>query len=119
MPQSYATVETFFRNADAHSAFLARVTARLVEWAVSTRAACPASPTGAEYSRQAFAVQVLQGQAQALARARALLPALAVKANDAGLIAEDGTITATDAQITATVDDDFVDLHAGYIPEAA
>ncbi len=31
----------------------------------------------------------------------------------------DGTITATDVQILATVTDAFIDLHAGYIPEAA
>jgi hypothetical protein len=117
MPQPYATVELFFRNADAHAAFLARVTARLVEWAIAAREAEPPDPvTGAYAARQDFACQVLRGKDAALAKGRAILPALAIKANDAGLIDEDGTITATDAQILNTIDDAFIDLHAGYIP---
>ncbi len=119
MAESYATVATFFENADAYASFLKRVTARLVEWAVTERENLPASPSPAEAARQTFAIQVLTGAAGATAQARRLLPALAVKANAAGLIDEIGTITATDAQILATLDDAFIDLHAGYVPEAA
>lgn len=119
MPESYATVATFFENPDAYAAFLKRVTARLVEWAVDERENVPAQPSAAEVARQTFAVRVLAGPITAVSQAMRLLPALAVKANAAGLIDADGTITTTDAQILATVTDAFIDLHAGYIPEAA
>jgi hypothetical protein len=117
MPESYATVQLFFSNADAHAAFLARVTARLVEWAVAAREAAPPDPVTPAYTaRMTFARSVLGGKDAAIAKARVLLPALAIRANAAGLIDEDGNITATDTQIQATVDDAFVDLHTSYIP---
>jgi hypothetical protein len=116
MPQPYATVQLFFSNADAHAAFLSRVTARLVEWAIAAREAAPPDPVTEAYAaRMNFANAILAGQAGAVAKGRAILPALAVKANAADLIDEDGYITATDAQILATVDDAFIDLHSGYI----
>ena len=114
--QSYATVETFFSNRDAHAAFLARVAARLVEWAVVEREAIPPAPTALEVARQQFAVAVLSGVDGAMGQARRLLPELAIKANAAGLIDANGNITATDAQIAATVVDALIDLHAGYVP---
>jgi hypothetical protein len=117
--QPYATVHLFFSNADAHAAFLARVAARLIEWAIEEREKIPASPDAQQVARQSFAVAVLSGQAGATVKAGQLLPALAVKANDAGLIAADGTIEATDQQIAAVISDSLVDLHTTYIPEAA
>lgn len=119
MPETYATVATFFENPDAYAAFLKRVTARLVEWAIDERENIPASPSGADAARQAFAIQVLTGPTGATIQAKRLLPALAVRANAAGLVDSDGAITATDAQILATVNDAFIDLHAGYVPEVA
>lgn len=117
MAESYATVATFFENPDAFAAFLKRVSARLVEWAIDERENIPASPSAAEAARQAFAVRVLTGANGAMLEAKRLLPALAVKANAAGLIDDQGYITATDAQILATITDAFIDLHAGYVPE--
>jgi len=118
MSQSYATVATFFENADAYAAFLKRVTARLVEWAIDERENVPASPSGAEAARQALAVRVLTGSRGATAEAIRLLPALAIKANAAELIDATGEVNATDAQILTTIDDAFIDLHAGYVPES-
>ena len=119
MAQVYEIVELFFENAEAHEQFLRRVTARLVEWAVDERENVPASPTAAEVARQEFAVQVLTGAGRATAQAKKLLPALAVKANAAGLINPVGRIEATDAQIMSTVNDALIELHAGYVPDAA
>ncbi len=119
MAQVYEIVTRFFQNDASHEQFLRRVSARLVEWAVDERENIPASPTGAEVARQEFAVQVLTGAEGAVAQARKMLPALAIKANDAGLIDQGGSIEATDAQIRATVDDELVELHAGYVPDAA
>ena len=53
-----------------------------------------------------------------MATARAMLPGLAVRANDAGFLSAGGTIDVTDTQIRAVLDDDFVDLYAGFIPPA-
>jgi len=119
MAETYATVATFFENPDAYEGFLKRVTARLVEWAVDERENRPAAPPAADAARQTFAIQVLTGPTGATAQAKRLLPALAVKANAAGLIDDTSTSTATDAQILATVNNAFIDLHAGYAPEAA
>ena len=117
MTQPLATVKLFFSNADAYSDFLARVEAAIVAKALELRAEeAPGTITGEWTARQTWAVAVLSGPAQTAQEARDLLPSLAVKANDAGLIQEDGTIEATDAQIIATIDDAFIDLHAGYIP---
>jgi hypothetical protein len=117
MPQSYETVELFFRNVDAHAVFLARVTARLVEWAIAARQAAPPDPVTEAYAaRMRYAAVVLSGQPEAIAKARALLPALAVVANAAGLLDEEGLIHVSDAHILATIDDDFIDLNTDYIP---
>jgi hypothetical protein len=113
-------VQTFWQNADAHAAFLHRVTAALVKKALDVRVEDTPDPvTGAWVARQQWAAGVLSGPTGALNKARQMLPALAVKANDAGLLGEDGSITATDQQITGILDDDWVDLFAGYIPEAS
>ena len=113
-----STVHLFFNNADAYSAFLARVETAIVEKAVELRGEAEPSPvTGAWAARQAWAVSVFANTASLQARARAMLPAMAVKANDADLIDDNGEIDATDAQIRATITDAFVDLHSGYVPE--
>ena len=114
-----ANVWKFYDNADAYTDFLHRVEAAIVQKAVALREeAAPSPVTEVWRARQDWAVQVLNGPAGAAAKAKAMLPALAVKANSAGLISDQGEIDATDAQITATIDDDFVDLHAAFIPEA-
>ena len=113
-----STVHLFFNNADAYAMFLARVEAAIVEKAIAVRGeAEPAPVTGAWAARQAWAVSVFASTDSLQARARAMLPALAVKANDAGLIDDDGFVDATDTQIRVSIDDDFVDWHAGYVPE--
>lgn len=120
MAQSLETVKRFFENADAYAGFLARVEAAIVAKAMALReAAAPSPVTAAWVARQNWAVSVLSGAASVERQARAMLPALAVKANNAGLLVEDGTITATDQQIVVTIDDDFIDVHAGYVPEAS
>lgn len=114
-----ATVHLFFSNADAYSAFLARVEAAIVEKALTLRAETAPDPvTAAWAARQSWAVTVLSSTPALVNQAKRMLPALAVTANDAGLIDEDGFIDATDAQIRATVTDAFVDWHAGYVPAA-
>ena len=114
-----ANVWNFYDNADAYAAFLHRVEAAIVAKAIALREeAAPSPVTEAWRARQSWACDVLSGPSTAAAKARAMLPALAVKANSAGLISDQGEIDATDAQITATIDDDFVDLHAAFIPEA-
>jgi hypothetical protein len=119
MAQQYEIVATFFENADAHAEFLKRVAARLVEWAVDERGNIPASPSAAEVARQNFAVAVLLGSRAVMAQASKILPALAVRANDADLIDANGYITATDIQIAGVVNSDFIDLHAGHVPPAS
>ena len=117
MAESLETVKTFFDNADAYSGFLSRVEAAIVAKAIDLRGeTVPAEGVDLWVARQNWAVSVLGGAGQVAAKARAMLPALATKANEAGLLANDGTISATDAQIVATINDDFVDLHAGYVP---
>ena len=113
-----STVHLFFDNADAYSAFLARVEVAIVEKAVELRGEdAPEPVTGEWAARQAWAVSVFANTASLQAQARRMLPALAVKANDAGLIDEDGEIDATDEQIRGTITDAFVDLHVGYVQE--
>lgn len=113
-----ATVKVFFENADAHNAFKARAAAALAEWAIAERGETAPSPvTDIWVARQEYARSVLGGGAAGVMRvAESMLPALAVKANDAGLLAEDGEISATDTQIRGTVDDAFVDLFADNVP---
>ncbi len=113
-----ANVWNFYDNPDAYAAFLHRVEAAIVEKAMDLRDEAAPNPVTAQWAaRQDWAVSVLSGAAHAAAEAKAMLPGLAVKANNAGLLSEDGVLTATDAQIIATIDDDFIDLHAGYVPE--
>jgi hypothetical protein len=109
----------FFENADAYSAFRKRVAAALVAYAKAEREACPESPTAVEVARQNYCASILNGKTGALAVADQMLPTLAVVANGAGLIDEDGEITASDQQITGIISDALVDVFAGYVPEAA
>jgi len=113
------TIATFFQNADACSAFRYRVAAALVAYAKDERENCPASPTAAEVARQEYCALILNGRAGALAAADQMLPTLAVVANGAGLIDENGSISATDQQITGIVTDALVDVFAGYVPAAS
>lgn len=114
-----STVHLFFDNADAYSAFLARVETAIVEKAIDVRGEVAPDPvTGKWAARQAWAVSVFANTASLQAQARRMLPALAVKANDSELIDENGEIDVTDAQIRSTIDSDLVDMHAGYVPEA-
>lgn len=111
-----STVYTFFQNADAHSAFLHRVEAAVVETALDVRNVAEPSPMTAVYrSRQRWAVSALANPVQA---AKVMLPGLAVTANDAGLISEAGEIDGTDAQIRSTVAG-LVDEYSDYVPEVA
>jgi hypothetical protein len=110
------TLWTFATNADANAAFLHRIAAAVVEWAVAERESSAPSPvTDLWRARQDWAVWALKWPIEA---ARQLLPSLAVKANDAGLISDAGAITATDAQIRSVVTDALIDLYAGYVPPA-
>ena len=116
---SLAHVQTFWDNADAHSAFLTRIAAALVEKAKALREEDPPNPvTAAWVARQEWANYTLQGAPGALTRARLILPALAVTANDAGLLSEDGTINATDNQIRNILTDTWIDMFTDYVPEA-
>jgi hypothetical protein len=117
MPADLMNLTTFFENADAHAAFLHRITAAVVEKAAALRAETPPDPvTDAWRARQQWAHNTLAGISGATAAARAMLPGLAVRANDAGFLTAAGTIDVTDTQIRAVLDDDFVDLYAAYIP---
>ena len=110
------TVRTFFDNPDAYSAFLHRVEAALVEEALNVRAEEEPSPMNELFrARQLLAINALNQPAR---WARVFLPALAVKANDAGLLSEQGNITATDAQIRATVAGLF-SPYCDYVPASA
>ena len=115
---SLAHVQTFWDNADAHTAFLARVAAAIVETATSLRQEAAPNPVTADWqARQQWAVYTLHGAPGALSRARLMLPALAVTANDAGLLSEDGEITATDNQIRGILTDTWIDMFTEYVPE--
>jgi hypothetical protein len=116
MPADLVTVYTFFRNADAYAAFLQRVTAAVVEAALDVRAESEPSPmTEAFRSRQRWAVSALQRPVET---GRVMLPSLAVIANNAGLLSDEGEIDATDAQIRSSVAG-LVDEMSDYVPEAA
>lgn len=109
-----ATVRAFFDNADAYSAFLHRVEAAVVETALAIRAEEEPDPmTELFRARQRLAISAL---ALPPSYARTFLPALAVKANGAGLMDEQGNITASDAQIRASVADLFAP-YSNYVPE--
>lgn len=109
-----ATVHLFSSSADAHADFLARVRVALFEEAVSTRETIPASPTAEEVALQEFAIRIFNDPVE---EAKRMLPALAVKANNAGLIANDGTISATDAQVRSTVAGLMTEF-SRYVPDA-
>jgi hypothetical protein len=111
-----STVYTFFVNKDAHAAFLHRVEAAIVKAALDVRNEEEPEPMTESFrSRQRWAVLALAGPTLA---ARAMLPALAILANNAELISEAGEITATDSQIESTVAS-LVDECSDYIPESA
>jgi hypothetical protein len=118
MTQSLATVRLFLDNADAYAAFLARLEAVIVDKAIDLLSETSPSPVTPEWAaRQNWAVGVLLGPPAIAARAKAMLPTLVVKANDAGLIDGEGNINVTDTQIRDTIDDEFIDLYAGYVWE--
>lgn len=118
MAASLANVQTFWDNADAHSAFLARVAAAIVEAAIQIRQGSLPSPITEDWRyRQYWANAVLRGAPGALDKAREMLPALAVKANDAGLLDESGNLDATDAQIRNILSSSWIDIFTGYVPE--
>ena len=111
-----STVYTFYTNRDAHAAFLHRVQAAVVKAALDVRNEQEPDPmTEAFRARQRWAIEAL---ASPTYKASAMLPGLAVKANDAGLISEAGEISATDAQIRTTVAA-LVDEYSDYVPAAA
>ena len=117
MPADLLYLTNFFENADAHAAFLHRVTAAIVEKAAALRAEDPPNPvTEAWQARQRWALSALSGIPGATAAARAMLPGLAVKANDSGYLTPAGVIDVTDSQIRAVLSDAFVDLYAGHVP---
>ncbi len=119
MAASLENVQMFWRNADAHAVFLHRVAAAIVEAAKDLRQQDPPNPITAGWqARQHWATAALNGAPGALLKARQMLPALAVTANDAGLLSEDGTITATDNQIRNILSATWIDMFTGYVPEA-
>ena len=119
MPADLMNLTVFFENADAHAAFLHRITAAVVEKASALREEeAPDPVTELWRARQEWALAALTGISGATTAARAMLPGLAVKANDAGFLSDTGTIDVTDTQIRAVITDAFVDLYAGYIPPA-
>ena len=120
MPADLLNLWQFFDNHDAFAEFQHRVEAVLAEKALALREeAAPAPITDRWQARQRWALDILARGVHSLrSEAIAMIPALAVKANTAGLISAEGILTATDAQIRATIDDDFVDVYAGYVPPA-
>ena len=116
MMADLSTVFGFFENADAYSAFMQRVAAAVVETALEVRIEQEPSPmTEVFCSRQRWAVAAL---ARPMVAAKAMLPALAVMANEAGLLSEGGVIDATDGQIRSSVSG-LVPEMSDYVPEAA
>lgn len=107
------TIRAFFDNADAYSPFLHRVEAAVVETALAVRTETPPNPVTQLFAdRQTWAQAALRFPQST---AKTLLPALAVKANDTGLLSDTGQITATDAQIRATVAA-LVTAYSDYVP---
>lgn len=104
----------FVSSADYHASFVQRVAAAVQEYAVDLRANIPAAPTAQEAARHNWAVWALK---YPLAAAVQLLPGLAVMANNAGFLNDEGEITVSDTQIRGVVDDDLIDRYAGFIPE--
>jgi hypothetical protein len=110
------TIRNFFDNADAHSAFLHRVAAAIIESALAIRGEEEPDPmTQLFVDRQLWAVSALQAP---VSTARLMLPALAVKANDAGLLSDAGEISATDAQIRSAAAG-LVNACCSYVPSLA
>ena len=108
---SLKMVDEFVREPDLHSEFITQVSAALVEEALDIRQN-PANPMDAEGSSlQSWAVRVLPNPR---AEAVRMLPTLAVMANNAGLISEEGVVSATDAQIRTTVGN-LSAIFSGYI----
>ncbi len=107
-----STIYTFFNNADAHAAFLHRIQTALVETALAVRAENEPDPKTDRFAaRQRWARDALLNPIHVAHR---LLPAIAVKANDAGRIDEQGNVTASDNEIRATVLS-LVDTFADYV----
>ena len=110
------TVWGFFDNSDAYSEFLHKVAAAVAETALDVRGEAEPDPMTESFrSRQRWAVAAL---GDPMGKSQDMLPALAVKANDASLLSEEGEISATDAQIRTTVAG-LVDELSDYVPEAA
>jgi hypothetical protein len=114
------SISTFFRSGEHYTEFQHRTEAALVSKAVALRQEEAPDPVTAEWvARQNWAVSILTGVDAIAVKAHAMIPALAVIADGLGLLDDDGVLTATDEQITAAITDAFIDMHAGYVPEAA
>ena len=108
------TVRVFISNGDAHARFLEDTSVAVFEEALALREN-PTTPATAESeAAQRWALRVFDGP---MREARRMLPALAIKANDAGLIDDNGVITYTDAQMRSVVGS-LVGVFAGYVEEA-
>ena len=111
-------VKRFIESGDLNSEFIKRVEVAGYEEAITIREANPDPPTTIdvkEQSRQQWALGVF---ANPLAEAKRMLPALAVAANNAGLIDSEGVVTATDAQIRNTVGglvEEYIDYVAAVV----
>jgi hypothetical protein len=114
MPADLSNLYKFMTSGDHHAAFLHRVAAALQEWAMDARTESSGDAQWVE--RQEWAVWALKNP---LAAATQILPGLATIANDAGFIAADGSIDASDSQIRAAITDALVDRYAGYVPPAS
>ena len=103
----------FSRKSEKHADFQARVETALVEVALNIRQN-PANPmTNEGRTLQSWAVRVLPDPEREAVR---MMPTLSVMANDAGLIDNNGNITATDTQIRNTVLA-LAPVFSGYIAE--
>lgn len=113
------TVRTFIANKDESAEFLQRCQVALAEVALAERENMAATLTPEQSARQEYALRVLASQSAIVAESERMLTALAIKANDAGLISEAGVITATDTQIRATVAAMFTEFSQFIAPDAA
>lgn len=113
------TVATFFENRDAHADFRIRFAAGLVSYARQKRNSMPSSPTDVERARQNLCVQILSNRQSLFNVVDRMLPTIAVIANNAGFLDDQGVIAVTDQQITDFIDDNTLDLFSGYVPEVA
>lgn len=106
-------VQEFATISDLHAQFVSKVTSALTEVALEVRQN-PANPMDAENSAlQRWAVRVLPDPR---AEALRMLPTLAVMANNAGRINEDGSVDASDELIKTTVTA-LAPIFSGYIAE--